>query len=333
MLPRLYMFHGSPPARAVLITARAIGLDLNKIEINVMKGEHLKPEYLRMNPQHTIPTFVDTCGFVLWDSHSIMTYLVSKYAKNDKLYPEELKKRATINQRLFFEASVVYPYLRKTSLSVLFKGKNSLDQEDRKAANECYGFLESFLDGREWVAGENLSIADYSLLASISTLNLLISVDEGMFPRVIAWLKKCEELPECEDNKKGLQEMSLLVQTKLKVVTESMLSVLFKGKNSLDQEDRNAANKCYGFLESFLDGREWVAGENLSIADYSLLASISTLNLLISVDEEMFPRVIAWLKKCEELPECEDNKKGLQEMSLLVQTKLKVVTESMVNHI
>ncbi|XP_063915032.1 glutathione S-transferase D7-like [Zophobas morio] len=113
----------------------------------------------------------------------------------------------------------------------------------------------------------------------------------------------------------------------------SKLSVLFKGKNSLDQEDRNAANKCYGFLESFLDGREWVAGENLSIADYSLLASISTLNLLISVDEEMFPRVIAWLKKCEELPECEDNKKGLQEMSLLVQTKLKVVTESMVNHI
>ena len=49
MLPRLYMFHGSPPARAVLITARAIGLDLNKIEINVMKGEHLKPEYLRVS--------------------------------------------------------------------------------------------------------------------------------------------------------------------------------------------------------------------------------------------------------------------------------------------
>lgn len=61
-----------------------------------------------MNPQHTIPTLVDDDGFVLWDSHAIMPYLVSKYGKDDSLYPKDLKKRAVIDQRLHFDSNVLF---------------------------------------------------------------------------------------------------------------------------------------------------------------------------------------------------------------------------------
>jgi glutathione S-transferase len=40
-----------------------------------------------------VPTLVDDDGFTLSDSHAIMIYLLSKYAKNDNLYPKDLKKK------------------------------------------------------------------------------------------------------------------------------------------------------------------------------------------------------------------------------------------------
>lgn len=72
-----------------------------------------------MNPQHTIPTFVDDDGSVVWDSHAIMTYIVSKYAKDDSVYPEDIKKRAIVNQRLFFESGVIFFHMRNIAVCIL----------------------------------------------------------------------------------------------------------------------------------------------------------------------------------------------------------------------
>jgi glutathione S-transferase len=135
MAPTVYLIYPSPPCRAVLITAKAIGLNLAEKEIKLLEGENLQPPYLKvklpahphpniflfcfqLNPQHTVPTLVDDDGFTLWDSHAIMVYLVSKYAKNDALYPKDLKKRALIDQRLHFDSGVVFAQLRRIVVSV-----------------------------------------------------------------------------------------------------------------------------------------------------------------------------------------------------------------------
>lgn len=65
--------------------------------------EHLSDEFLKINPQHTVPTLVDN-GISIWDSNAIIMYLVDKYGKDDSLYPKDLAIRAKINQRLFFGA-------------------------------------------------------------------------------------------------------------------------------------------------------------------------------------------------------------------------------------
>ncbi|KAH8235323.1 hypothetical protein KR032_004131, partial [Drosophila birchii] len=48
--------------RNVLMVAKALGLELNKKTISTLKGEQLSPEFIKINPQHTIPTLVDN-GF------------------------------------------------------------------------------------------------------------------------------------------------------------------------------------------------------------------------------------------------------------------------------
>lgn len=49
MAPTLYMIDPSPPARAVMMTAKAINLDLNLKEVDFFNEEHLKPPYLKVS--------------------------------------------------------------------------------------------------------------------------------------------------------------------------------------------------------------------------------------------------------------------------------------------
>lgn len=63
-------------------------------------------EFLKINPLHTVPTLV-VDGKAICDSHAIITFLVSKYARDDSLYPKDLFQKALVDQRLFFNCSVV----------------------------------------------------------------------------------------------------------------------------------------------------------------------------------------------------------------------------------
>lgn len=72
-----------------------------------------------MNPQHTIPLIVDEDGTIVYDSHAIIIYLVSKYAKDDSLYPEDIATRAKINAALHFDSGVLFARLRFYLVSVI----------------------------------------------------------------------------------------------------------------------------------------------------------------------------------------------------------------------
>lgn len=103
----LYYMSLSAPCRAVVLVAKVAGVELNLKTINLLEGEHMKPEFLKINPQHTVPT-IDDGGFVLTESRAICAYLVNKYAKNDKLYSKLPKERAVVDQRLYFDMGVFY---------------------------------------------------------------------------------------------------------------------------------------------------------------------------------------------------------------------------------
>jgi len=94
----LYGIDGSPPVRSVFLTLNALGLEFHYKIVNLLEKEHLTPEFLKINPLHTVPVLEDD-GFILTDSHVITSYLVSKYGKDDSLYPKDLQKRAIVDQR------------------------------------------------------------------------------------------------------------------------------------------------------------------------------------------------------------------------------------------
>ncbi len=130
MVVEIWGMGPSAPTRNLFLVCDAIGVEYKIHVIDLFKGENRTPEYLKvpsqfhyfffsfvilfiplfeiqMNPQHTIPTLKDG-NFIMNESRAAACYLVNKYAKDDKLYPKDVKMRAIIDSRLYFDMGTFY---------------------------------------------------------------------------------------------------------------------------------------------------------------------------------------------------------------------------------
>ncbi|XP_017773786.1 PREDICTED: glutathione S-transferase 1-like [Nicrophorus vespilloides] len=180
-----YYIPGSAPCRAVMLTAIALGVELNYKLTDVMEGKQFEPEFLKINPQHTIPTINDN-GFSLWESRAIMGYLVNKYGKDDSLYPKDPVKRAVVDQRMFFDLGTLYQRLADYYYPVYFAGA-AFDPEKKTKIMDALQFLDTFLSKSTYAAGEQLTIADLTLVATVTTLEV-VDFDLSSFKNIIRWL-------------------------------------------------------------------------------------------------------------------------------------------------
>lgn len=187
----LYTTRRTPAGRAVEITAKMLGLDLDIKFMDLMKREHLTEEFLKMNPQHTVPTIVDG-GVPLYDSHAIIVYLVSKYAKDDSLYPSDLVTRARINALLHFESGILFARLRGMLEPIFYHNILEVPQEKLAGIHAAYDLLEATLQS-DYLVGNSLTLADISCSTSLSTLNALFPIDANKCPKLVAYLQRLEK--------------------------------------------------------------------------------------------------------------------------------------------
>ncbi|XP_034478654.1 glutathione S-transferase 1-like [Drosophila innubila] len=206
----LYGFDPSPPVRPVKLALAALQLPYDFVEVNVIKKEQMSETYLKKNPQHTVPVLEDGDACIV-DSHAIMSYLVSKYGKDDSLYPKDPLQRAIVDQRLYFESGVVYADAFRRASAYAFTTK--VVPKDRiEAIVEVYNLMESFLKHHDYIAGDHLTIADFSLIASISSMVAYVEIDASKYVRLDAWVKRLEKLPYYSENSIGAEQLIALVK-------------------------------------------------------------------------------------------------------------------------
>ncbi|XP_017087036.2 glutathione S-transferase 1 [Drosophila bipectinata] len=193
----LYGIDGSPPVRSVLLTLNALGLDFEYKIVNLLEKEHLKPDFLKINPLHTVPALDDN-GFYLADSHAINSYLVSKYGKDDSLYPKDLQKKAIVDQRLHYDSSVVTGAAKAITAPLFWENKLEIPKAKIDALEAVYKTLNLFLESGDYLAGDQLTIADFSVMAVLTGMVLFLEVDATKYPKLAAWIQRIKALPYYE---------------------------------------------------------------------------------------------------------------------------------------
>jgi len=186
-----------------LSVANEIGVDLELKYINLYREENLTEEFLKINPSGTIPALVDR-DVKVWDSHAIGIYLVQKFAKDDKLYPKDFLKRTKVNERLFFEASFLFARLFEICDPICDGRETSISVDKINRVIRGYENVERFfIDDQPYVAGDNMTLADFSIWSTLLILNLLIPIDSEKFPKLTNYLKMLEAHPSYAFNYDG----------------------------------------------------------------------------------------------------------------------------------
>lgn len=159
---------------------------------------------LQMNPQHMIPTLDDN-GVVLWESRAILAYLANRYGKTDSLYPKDPVKRARIDQKLFFDMGTLYQRFMEYYYPQIFS-QQPADPEKYARFEEAMGFFDVALKDQRYATGDNLTIADLALIASVSTFELA-GFPVANYPNVARWLELCKKTtPGYDLNEAGLEQ-------------------------------------------------------------------------------------------------------------------------------
>lgn len=212
MAPKLYASMKNPGTRAILMVAEEIGLELEVHEVDMANSEHLKPEYLKINPQHTVPALTDG-DFSIWDSHVINTYLIGTYADTFELYPKNVFERAHIDQRLHFDSGVLFPRLVDLIVPMIQGKTKTPYREAIDAVHEALGHLEIFLEENKFFIGDFMTVADITLCTTLNSLELYFPIAVNKYPKLTSWFTTMKSLPYYEScNKAGLNQFSKLVK-------------------------------------------------------------------------------------------------------------------------
>jgi glutathione S-transferase len=187
---RLHRHSLSGHSHRVQLFASLAGIAHELVEVDLAKGAHKQPDFLKLNPFGQVPVIEDG-EVILADSNAILVYLAKKYAPD--WMPSDPLGEAQVQRFLSLAANEVANGPAAARLVTVFGAK--LDAEAAKAkAQRLYGVIEAHLDGRDWLVGTKPSIADVALY-SYTAHAPEGGVDLAPYPRLREWLARVEALP------------------------------------------------------------------------------------------------------------------------------------------
>ena len=147
-----------------------------------------------LNPALRVPTLVLDDGRPLAESGAILWYL----GEGTRFVPSDSYERAQVLQWMFFEQYDHEPAIAVVRFWVAYSGRahEFADrlEERRAAGHKALAAMERHLDGRDFLVGAEVSIADIALYAYTHVAHEG-GFDLGAYPAVRAWLDRVASSP------------------------------------------------------------------------------------------------------------------------------------------
>jgi glutathione S-transferase len=183
--------YGIPPTRALraIWLINELGYDCEIIPVDLSVGEHQKEPFLTINPAGKVPVLVDG-DVVVSESIAIQYYLAEKDPQQ-RFIPQSLKDRAEMHRWNFFLATDIEQPLWRIALNTaIYPEERRVAADIPNATRDCKAMLavlEAHMQGRDFLAGDRLSVADFNAAYTLDWADEAGMLDDC--PRLREWLK------------------------------------------------------------------------------------------------------------------------------------------------
>jgi glutathione S-transferase len=169
-----------------------MGLPHELVDVDLMKGAHKAPDFVKLSPFGQVPV-LDDDGSIVFDSNAILVYLATRYDADRRWLPRDPKGQADVQAWLSVAAGQIAFGPAAARLITVFGAKyNPEDVIGR--AHGLLKVMDAQLGARTFLVGNDATLADiagYSYIAAAPEGN----VDLSAYPNVRAWLARVEALP------------------------------------------------------------------------------------------------------------------------------------------
>lgn len=216
---RLYNAPQSTCSQRVRFVLNAKNLPFDDVKLNLLEGDQLKPEYLKLNPNGVVPT-LDHDGAIVIDSTVIIEYL-DEIVPHECFTPENPVARARMRALMHFIDEMPAAAVRVPTFNLAFlpsfqklsrdafvamaeskplrrefmltMGQTGFPKHDMDAAlarlRRAYERMDAEIErsGGPWLLGTKISLADVAVMPALVRMHDLGLPDWQDLPRVLTW--------------------------------------------------------------------------------------------------------------------------------------------------
>ena len=188
---KLYDFELSGNCHKIRMMMSFLGLEYERVDIDLRKKDHLQQEFVALNRLHKVPVLLDG-DYLLRDSAAILIYLAHQYGRRD-WYPDAPCAMAEVQQWLSFSVNEIFNGLAMARAIVIFN--RDFDKDLASSISDvALDHLEHRLTHHEWLALDRFTLADIACYPYTALVHEgHVSLDK--YPSIRAWFKRIEALP------------------------------------------------------------------------------------------------------------------------------------------
>ncbi|KAK3988361.1 disulfide-bond oxidoreductase YfcG [Cladorrhinum sp. PSN332] len=198
---------GTPNGIKISMLLEELGLPYKVTQLDFSKNEQKEPWFLEINPNGRIPaltdTFTDGKPIRLFESGSIMQYLVDRYDTEHKVsYPKDSREHWEVNNFLHWQMGGLGPMQGQANHFARYAPEKIQYGIDRyqNETRRLYGVLENQLSSSTssgYLVGDRITIADIACWGWVAASHWA-GIDLTKFPKLNEWVERVLARPATE---------------------------------------------------------------------------------------------------------------------------------------
>lgn len=174
----------TPNGHKITMFLEEAGLNYRIHPVDISAGDQFKPDFLAFSPNNRMPAIIDPSPadggepISVFESGAILTYLAEK---TGRFLPADVRGRKTVMEWLFWQMGGLGPMAGQNHHFGIYAPEKIPYAIHRYVSetNRLYGVLDRRLNGREFIAGSDYTIADMAA-----------------YPWVVPWKRQQQDLDE-----------------------------------------------------------------------------------------------------------------------------------------